>query len=227
MWYPYPRSNAIFRFLNCAFIQFRPDHTNVINERTKPRTRYVEDWEIEEILALPSPRSKGGVKLIQAYIRLKLLTGLRKSDLLRLKMVDLKEDGIHVTTRKTGKPIIYDWSDDLKNTIELIRGLNKRDITVHVFANRKGLPYIDEKTGNTSAWDSMWQRFMKRVLDETKIEQRFTEHDLRAKCASDADSLEHAQKLLAHADSRITDKIYRRKPERIKPANFYSTNEDL
>ncbi len=63
----------------------------------------------------------------------------------------------------------------------------------------------------------MWQGFMRRVLAETKVEARFTEHDLRAKCASDAETLEHAQTLLAHADSRLTARVYRRKPERVKP----------
>lgn len=62
-------------------------------------------------------------------------------------------------------------------------------------------------------WDSMWQRFMDRVIEETKVENRFTEHDLRARCASDATSLDHARALLSHADARTTDAIYRRKPE--------------
>jgi integrase len=51
----------------------------------------------------------------------------------------------------------------------------------------------------------MWGRFMDRLLAETKVEERFTEHDLRAKCASDAGSLEHARALLAHADARTTE----------------------
>ena len=42
-------------------------------------------------------------------------------------------------------------------------------------------------------------------------------HDLRAKSASDATTLEHARQLLSHADSRITEKVYRRKPEFINP----------
>ena len=61
----------------------------------------------------------------------------------------------------------------------------------------------------------MWQRFCARVLKETKVDLGFTEHDLRAKCASDAETLEHARALLSHADGRTTDKIYRRKPEKI------------
>lgn len=35
--------------------------------------------------------------------------------------------------------------------------------------------------------------------------------------ASDAETLEHARALLAHADSRTTERVYRRKPERVKP----------
>ena len=46
-------------------------------------------------------------------------------------------------------------------------------------------------------------RFMDRVLAETKVQGRFTEHDLHAKYASDAKSLAQAQQLLAHADSAL------------------------
>ncbi|WP_235429657.1 hypothetical protein [Paraburkholderia fungorum] len=59
--------------------------------------------------------------------------------------------------------------------------------------------------------------FMARVLEETKVKEHFTEHDLRAKCTSDAETLEHAQAPLAHADGKVTQTIYRRKPERVRP----------
>lgn len=66
------------------------------------------------------------------------------------------------------------------------------------------------------------QRYPSRTdlfqLRETKVTERFTEHDLRAKCASDAESLEHARAMLAHADARTTELIYRRRPERVHPA---------
>lgn len=58
---------------------------------------------------------------------------------------------------------------------------------------------------------------MAKVLAETEVVERFTEHDLRAKVASDADG-EHARKLLGHATNQITEKVYRRKPELILPA---------
>ncbi len=50
-----------------------------------------------------------------------------------------------------------------------------------------------------------------------KIPPRFTEHDLRGKVGSDAESLERARQLLGHADSKITERVYRRKPELIRP----------
>lgn len=72
--------------------------------------------------------------------------------------------------------------------------------------------------GTANGWDSLWQRFMTKVMANTKVKERFTEHDLRAKCASDAPSLERARQLLAHADAALTRLVYRRKPERVKPA---------
>ena len=37
----------------------------------------------------------------------------------------------------------------------------------------------------------------------------FNEHDVRRRVASDADTLEEAQKLLGHQDPKITARVYR------------------
>jgi integrase len=91
------------------------------------------------------------------------------------------------------------------------------DIAPWLFCTKTGEGYFDEVTGKPHGWNSMWKRFMKRLLTETKITHRFTEHDLRAKCASDAETLGRAQQLLGHADSKITKRVYRRRPEIVKP----------
>ena len=57
---------------------------------------------------------------------------------------------------------------------------------------------------------------MKKALDKTKLKERFTEHDLRAKVASDTES-EHARQLLGHTNIEITERIYRRKADKVKP----------
>lgn len=56
--------------------------------------------------------------MVRAYIKLKLLTGLRRSDLLRLTVTDIKHDGIHVqphkTAKSTGKKLIFEWTPALR-----------------------------------------------------------------------------------------------------------------
>ena len=42
-------------------------------EGAQTRTRYVEDWELVELLSLVPRKRKGSLGMIQAYIRLKLL----------------------------------------------------------------------------------------------------------------------------------------------------------
>ena len=84
-----------------------------------------------------------------------------------------------------------------------------------MFCARRGKCYLQEDNTSTS-FHSLWQRYMRALVKAKKI-ARFTERDLRAKCATDAESLEHAQKLLAHANSATTKRIYRRKPERVQP----------
>ncbi len=54
-------------------------------------------------------------------------------------------------------------------------------------------------------------------MEETRVTDRFQERDLRAKVASDSDTLQEASERLAHSDTRITAHVYRRKPVRIQP----------
>jgi integrase len=217
-------SHAFTMAVKWGYIDRHPFKGEVRLDGEKPRDRYVEDWELIEVLSLESKRKKGSVLVLQAYIRIKLLTGLRRGDLLRLTSADMKEDGIHVTPSKTqgssGKRLIIEWSPELREAVAAAKAVRPVDISPWLFCTRKGEGYIDEEKGTASGWDSMWQRFMERILDETKVKERFTEHDLRAKCASDAESLEHARALLAHADSQLTQRVYRRRPERVKPGKL-------
>lgn len=203
---------------------YREDHPMIEGKfrklSTPPRTRYVEDWEIVEVLSLESRRHKGSLHAIRAYIKIKLLTGLRRGDLLRLRTSDLKDDGIHVephkTAKTTGKRIVIEWTPALYQAIDEAKAARPVDLGPYLFCTKRGDSYVTEDS-RANGWDSMWGRFMNRVLAETKVKARFTEHDLRAKCASDAETLEHAQQLLAHADSATTRRVYRRRPERVKP----------
>jgi integrase len=214
-------SHAFTKAVEWGLIKAHPFRGEVRLPGAPPRTRYVEDWEIIEVMTLASRRKKGSVGMIQAYLRLKLLTGLRQRDLLLLTVSACREDGIHVTPSKTkastGKRLIYEWTPELRQAVDDAMAVRPA-LSPFLFCNRFGACYVVEETGESKSFNSMWCKFIDRVLRDTKVMERFTEHDLRAKVGSDAESLERARQLLAHADTRMTERVYRRRPERIKPA---------
>ena len=67
-------------------------------------------------------------------------------------------------------------------------------------------------------FNTIFYRAMSKVVKDEKsgLTERFQFRDLRAKSASD-DTAEAASKRLGHADSKITERVYRRKAERAKP----------
>lgn len=215
-------SHAYTKAVEWGDIGRHPFKGEVRLEGSKARDRYVEDWEIAECLKLELERKKGGVLAIQAYIGLKLLTGMARGDLLRLQPgQDFKEDGIHIqrhkTAKKTGKRTIYEWTPALRTATDMAIAARPVDISPWLFCTKRGECYINETTGEATGWDSMWYRFMERLLAETEVKERFTEHDLRAKVGSDAESDERARALLSHANTAMTRKAYRRKAEVVKP----------
>ncbi len=214
-------SHAFTKAVEWGLIDKHPYKKEVVLPGEPVRDRLVEDWEIDAALSLPAMRKRGSVRMIQAYIILKLMTGMDRSTLLRLRERDLREDGIHIQRGKvkksSGKRTIYAWSEGLRQAVALVKTTRPLDLSEYLFSTKEGKPYLNDKTGKANAWDSMWQRFMDRVIAETDVEDRFQERDLRAKAASDALDLEHARALLSHADSRITQQVYRRKPEVVVP----------
>lgn len=164
-----------------------------------PRDRYIEDYELAVLRGLASDS-------MRAMIDLVYLTGMRKSDMLKLRLSDLREDGIHVEQGKTGKRQIFEWTDALREIVDRARGLRRRVGSLYLFAGRNGQPYT------TSGFDSIWQR----IRNKSGLEN-LTFHDVRGKTGSDSDSDAAAAKLLGHADPRTTRKTYRRRGEKVRP----------
>jgi integrase len=213
--------HAFTKAVEWGLITRHPFKGEVRLKGTKPRNRYIEDWEIIEALSLVPKRKSGSVLMLQAYVRVKMLIGIRRGDMLRLRMSDITDAGItvrpHKTADSTGLARTFEWTPALKSAVDMALVARPIDIAPWLFCTKRGEGYFNEETGQASGWDSMWQRFMSRLLGETKITQRFTEHDLRGKVGSDAESLERARQLLGHADSKITERVYRRKPEIVRP----------
>ncbi|MDX1335578.1 MAG: integrase, partial [Gammaproteobacteria bacterium] len=140
-------------------------------------------------------------------------------DILTIKKEDLLVDGVYVCPNKTQnsshKEIIFEWTDYLWNLVNDILGLQTKIKSDYLFCTRKGTPYIN-KNKAANGFDSKWSRLMKKAISETNLKLRFKEMDLRAKVASET-SPEHARQLLGHSNQEITDRIYRRLPDRVKP----------
>ncbi len=213
--------HAFTKAVEWGLIPRHPFKGEVRLKGAKARSRYVEDWEIIEALSLVPKRKSGSVLMIQAYIRVKMLIGIRRGDMLRLRMSDIIDEGItvrpHKTANSTGLVRTFEWTPALRMAVDMALAARPIDIAPWLFCTKRGEGYFNEGTGQASGWDSMWQRFMARLLAETKITERFTEHDLRGKVGSDAESLERARQLLGHANSKITERVYRRKPELVRP----------
>lgn len=186
----------------------------------KLKSRYVEDWEIVEALSVMPMRKKGSVLMCQAYIRLKLAnTGLRETDMLRLKVSDATAEGFYVrpskTENTTNRGQLFKWTPDRRLAWDLAIAARPA-LSPYVFCNGDGESYFDEERGTAEGFSSIWQRFMDRVLKETKLKIRFAERDLRAKVGSDLETVERAQRVLGHEIQRTTRKHYRRKAEVIE-----------
>ena len=187
----------------------------------------MEDWELALFKSVCSP-------MLQCYRDLKYLTGLRKGDLLTLTRSSLTDEGIYVVPRKTrkkhprtgkeiqSKPMLFVWTQELLDIVARITALKKgRAVTsVYLFATREGQCYYDVDKSRAHGFDAIWKRYMakaKRLAEgQGRVLEHFTEHDIRAKNASDEVNEGEAQQRLGHATVKAT-KIYRRKVQRVAP----------
>lgn len=174
--------------------------------KEKPRKRYIKD---HEYIAF---RTFAG-QPIAAYMDFKYVTGLRQKDVLNLRKSDIKDDGIHVLVSKTQEPLIIEWSPLLRAATQAALELQRTDKAIgsmYLFCTRRGQPYTSD------GFRAIWQRKMVKAIESGVLKERFRDHDLRGKTGSDTD-LVHAQSLLAHLDSKTTERHYRLKTPVVKP----------
>ena len=170
--------------------------------RSKPRDRYVTDKEFLAVwkLAIPS---------LRVAMELALLTGLRRGDLLNLTRDSLTDDGLLVKSQKTGRALLFEYTDELDEALARAKKLRPQLPGRYLIRTREGNQY----TG--SGFSANWQRLMRKA--QTNGVEKFTFHDIRAKSASDSASLQEASERLGHTSTAITDRVYMRVPHRVKP----------
>jgi integrase len=201
-------SHALSMAVQWGVIDRNPVKGQVRKNKIKRRERYIENWELEEALKIASP-------MLRAYIVLKLLTGLRRGDLLRLEVSQLTGEGISVKTGKTDVGLVIEWTEELREAVCACLDARSIDHVSWLFCTRNGNPYVKDD-GSANAFDSLWQRFMMKVVTDTNVTERFQEKDLRKKTASDM-SLEMAKQLLGHTSASTTRRHYRLTGDRVKP----------
>ncbi|MCP1675664.1 integrase [Natronocella acetinitrilica] len=172
----------------------------------KARDRRVTDAEYQTVYGLAPP-------LIQVAMELAYCTGMRRGDLLALSWSQVSTDGIRVCTEKTGDTMLIEWSPRLSAAIEAAKGLRRKQGVrgLHVLCTRDGQAY------SADGFSAMWQRVMRKAVAQGV--RRFTFHDLRAKCATDARELGlDSQALLGHrTEAQHLAYLRSRETRRVKP----------
>ena len=163
----------------------------------KPRDRYVTDDEFLKVRAVAHP-------MVRYAMNIALITGSRQTDILKLDRKQVAAGVLKVQQSKTKKRVFFPVAGSLEENIAAALAMPPQ-VRQYVIANGKGKPYTE------SGFQTQWKRAMTKAFPN--VEDRFMFRDLRAKSISDADTLEEARIRAGHADSRITQAVYRRLPE--------------
>jgi integrase len=191
--------------------------TSVDPMKIQKRGRYITDSEMRRIkvgavYANPHPatghkmRNRSGLMLC-ALIDLAYLTGQRIGDLLRIKWADVGRDGIMFAPAKvaesTGQKVLIEWTPRLRQLVERIKAIKRKDITVYLITTQQGQPFT--YSGASTAW--------KRAVKRSGVAPCHF-HDIRAKALTDKDGAEgigEAQRMGGHSTQSQTADYVRHK----------------
>jgi len=130
-----------------------------------PRTRYVEDAELKAA-------REAAPEAFRDFLDGLYLTGLRQSEIRRLKKSQVTAERITVREPKTGKLVVIEINDDLRAV--LLRAGSRSPNSPYVFTNTQGDPW--------TVWAIQSQS--RRLKGKTD----WTLHDVRAKAETDSEA---------------------------------------
>ena len=165
------------------------------------RDRYITD---DEYMAIRGH----AVPWLKAMMDLSYLTGMRCSDILKLRLADITPDGLYVQQKKTGKKQVFEITPDLQSVIDFARSIDKPVQSLLLFSGRAGKPI------GYSALNYSWDKAC--ALANVK-DAHF--HDLRAKSGTDAkrNGIDY-QALLGHTKRDMSDRYVKsREVDRVTP----------
>lgn len=184
-------SHAFNKAILWELVGSNPCSVPGIRNSETPRDRYVTDEEIEAF-------KKECPQWLRNYLELKLLLGLRNQDMLLLKKTDFSDNLLRVKTLKTGKTLAIQITPEVKRILD--RFTHK---SPHLFVTKWGTAF------SSNGFASAWRRAMDAYVSTGN--QRFHEHDIRGKVATDMLDPRKAQLLLGHKTLTQTEEYMKQR----------------
>jgi integrase len=164
-------------------------------EHPAPRQRYISDAEFAAI-------REAAPQWVADAMDLALLTGQRPGDILGWRLSDAQEGHLQVRQGKTGTRLRIALTGELAALLEAIRARPRRI---------SGGWLVQDAAGQRVAVKRLGKSFKAAAARANVADVQF--RDLRAKSASDSETLAQAQDRLGHQSSAVTARVYRRGPK--------------
>lgn len=174
------------------------------------RDRLVEAKELDAFVAWALQQGPSNVVLV-SMAQFAALTGNRRAEFLKLHWPQVDEEIIRLQRAKQrgkkSKRELIGVSTALQEVLDRMKALEGYSPMGAVFrAPRTNNAYSEP------GFKAMWQRLMKKALDEKVIEERFTFHDLRGHYTTYF-KLKFGELPELHADPKTTAGVYERSRE--------------
>ena len=112
--------------------------TGVRRNTERKRTRYITDAELDTLMENASNQ-------MACIIELAYLTAARKSDLLKIRLSDLRDDSLYILPSKTkdstGQAMIFTYTHGFGKCWDRRKKLRRRASSMYLFATRDGTPH--------------------------------------------------------------------------------------
>lgn len=187
----------------------------VRKNKEKPRDFYADDAVWGAVYAAACDELRDAMDL-------NYLTGQRPADVLKMRLSDIVNGELEVRQNKTAKRLRILIEDggvktELGKAIDRIKARPRKVSSLYLVATSAGKPL--NKGTLRIRFDAARDAAAKAAIETPELAARirqFQFRDIRPKAASEL-PIEHASKLLGHTEHEITERVYRRVGEVVKP----------